>query len=194
MRVSLLVIDIQKDFCEGGILAARNTGSLLGPLNRAVLAASSARIPVVFTRDWHPIDHGSFVGQGGPWPPHCVQNSEGAEFAPGLTIPKNSLILNKGVAQGDDGYSMFVGTPLLEWLRRDNIESVAVCGIATEYCVLESVKDGLRNQFKVYLLEDLIRPIERDVGDSDKALAEMQLLGAIIMKSTDWVKNVAPSR
>lgn len=194
MRVSLLVIDVQKDFCEGGILAARDTGSLLGPLNQAVLAASSARIPVIFTRDWHPVDHGSFVGQGGPWPAHCVQNTEGSEFAPGLTIPKNSLILNKGVAQSDDGYSMFVGTPLLEWLHRDNIESIAVCGIATEYCVLESVKDGLKNQFKVFLLTDLIRPIERDVGDAEKALAEMELLGATTMESRDWIKNVAANR
>jgi len=117
-----------------------------------------------------------------------VQNSHGAAFASKLAIPESSSILDKGVAHDDDGYSMFVGTCLLSWLCQNAIDTIAVCGIATEYCVLESVRDALRNRFKVLLLEDLVRPIEREAGDAVRAVSEMKELGATIVKSANWIK------
>jgi nicotinamidase/pyrazinamidase len=188
MKQALLVIDVQNDFCEGGLLAARDTATLIQPLNRALEKASSVDMRVILTRDWHPKDHSSFQQQGGPWPPHCVQNSSGAEFAVGLRVPSGSRILDKGVQRDDDGYSMFVRTPLDEWLQHDEIESIAVCGIATEYCVLESVRDGIANGFSVQLLSDLIRPIEARPGDSENALAEMEQLGAKLLTSNEWLR------
>lgn len=190
MRVALLVIDVQKDFCKGGVLAAKNTETLVGPLNKLISEAMAAGIPVIFTRDWHPAEHGSFVSMGGPWPPHCVQGTDGAQFASGLIVPAGARILDKGVAPYDDGYSMFVGTLLAEWLERLKVGAVAVCGIATEYCVLESVKDAVRNRLKVFLLGDLVRPIDRQPGDSDKAIAEMEQLGAESSNSEDFVAQL----
>jgi nicotinamidase/pyrazinamidase len=187
MDLALLVIDVQNDFCEGGVLAARGTSTLINSLNETMHAAATSRVPVSLTRDWHPPDHGSFVQFGGPWPPHCVQGSRGAEFADGLAVPTDAYVVNKGMSKDDDGYSMFVGTTLSEWLENLGIDRLAVCGIATEYCVLESVRDAIKKGLGVVLLEDLIRPIEQRPGDAARAISEMRQMGVETMLSRRWL-------
>ncbi|MBN2290221.1 MAG: isochorismatase family protein, partial [Candidatus Glassbacteria bacterium] len=75
MQDALLVVDIQVDFCEGGALAAHDTGSVIGPVNELIAGYSAAGRLVVFTRDWHPENHCSFLSQGGQWPPHCIKDT-----------------------------------------------------------------------------------------------------------------------
>jgi nicotinamidase/pyrazinamidase len=104
-----------------------------------------------------------------------------------MIVPPQAYILDKGVLHDDDSYSMFVGTSLSQWLGRLEVDTLAVCGIATEYCVLESVRDAIRNRLKVFLLEDLVRPIDRQPGDADKAIAEMLRLGAKLSNSREWM-------
>ena len=187
VKAALLVIDVQHDFCEGGVLEAQLTSTLIDPLNRLVDSCAAAEIPVIFTRDWHPPDHSSFISQGGPWPPHCVSNTRGAEFAAGLCVPSTAIIINKGVATDDDGYSMFDRTNLTDTLETLGLTELAVCGIAAEYCVLESVRDSRRRHFRTIVLEDLVRAIEVRPGDVDRAFGEMRNLGAVLSTSDQWI-------
>ena len=185
----LLVIDVQRDFCEGGVLAAQLTSTLINPLNHLAEFCAAAEIPVIFTRDWHPPDHKSFLLQGGPWPPHCVWNSRGAEFAAGLRVPSTAIVINKGVARDDDGYSMFDRTNLIETLEALDPTELTVCGIAAEYCVLESVRDSRRQDYPTIVLQDLVRAIEVRPGDAEAAFTEMRNLGAVLSTSEHWTRT-----
>jgi len=191
VTTALLVIDVQNDFCEGGVLAAQDTSTLLKPLNRTISRAMAVGVQPIFTRDWHPVDHSSFTTEGGPWPPHCVQGTPGALFASGLLVPKQAHIVSKGVLPDDNGYSMFVSTDLREWLNTRRISVLAACGIATEYCVLDSVKDALRCGFAVSVLRDLIRPIEAHPGDAARAIQELRAWGADMLDSHSWLCSLA---
>ena len=186
---ALLVIDVQNDFLEGQALGARDTSHLIPGINRVVKECSRLRVPTFFTRDWHPANHSSFRSEGGIWPSHCVQNTHGAKFADGLSLPDGSIIITKGQAVNDDGYSMFEDTSLQEHLERLKIKNIAVCGIATEYCVLESVKDAAARNFKVTLLIDLVCSIEASPGDAFAAIDRMRSAGAVLMKSEAWLAN-----
>ena len=191
MNEALIVIDVQNDFCEGGALAAQGTKSLITPLNATIDKCIRLGVPGIFTRDWHPIDHSSFRNQGGLWPIHCIQNTFGAKFHAGLRIPENALIVDKGFEQLDDGYSMLRGTNLKSLLFELDVRSLAICGIATEYCVLESVRDACRFEYGVIVLEDLVRPVDVEEGDGMAALAEMVDLGARLELSTEWVSKLS---
>ena len=191
LKSALVVVDVQNDFCEGGVLAAQSTSSLIGPLNQVVDSCTVAGMSVFFTRDWHPLDHSSFLSQGGPWPPHCVRNTRGAAFPDRLHVSSDATIVNKGVAKNDDGYSMFGGTNLAETLAALEIGGLAVCGIAAEYCVLESVRDACRRGFRTVVLEDLVRAIEVRPGDLQRALHEMEALGAVLSTSGRWIESNA---
>jgi nicotinamidase-related amidase len=183
---ALVVVDVQRDFCEGGVLPARSTTTLIGPLNALTGACAAWNVPIVFTRDWHPPDHSSFQAGGGRWPAHCVRGTPGAEFAPGLKIAPGATIIDKGVDRDAPGYSAFETTDLARRLADSGVTGLAVCGIATEYCVLESVKDARRLGFGVILLEDLIRPIDASPGDAERAVCEMQALGVERSSSARW--------
>ena len=188
LNFALLVIDVQKDFCEGGVLSARNTTSLIQPLNETISWTVIHKTLCVFTRDWHPLDHCSFVTEGGLWPVHCVQDSAGAEFAGGLTMPDSNLVLNmrKDINKDEISYSAFGSTTLEQDLKARNIDTLGISGIATEYCVRETVLDALKYNFKVLILTDLIRPIEVNPGDSGRALVDMTAAGATLISSIEW--------
>ena len=112
MQDALLVVDMQVDFCEGGALVAHDTESMIDAVNALVADyAAQARL-VIFTRDWHPTDHCSFRDQGGPWPPHCVKETRGAQLHPGLEIPPCQLLVSKATGQDKEAYSAFDGTGL----------------------------------------------------------------------------------
>lgn len=175
---ALIVIDMQNDFLPGGRLAVTGGGDIIPQLNRYLAYFAAHRLPVVATRDWHPPDHCSFQPQGGPWPPHCIAGSDGAGFHPGLELPIATHIVSKATARESDAYSAFSGTQLDELLQSLHIQRVFVGGLATEYCVFNTVKDALQLRYATFVLEDAVRAIEQQSGDGQRALQEMFDLGA----------------
>ena len=186
MRHALIVVDVQRDFCEGGALAASDTLSLLEPLCRFVHAARRAGAKIVFTQDWHPPNHSSFQMQGGPWPIHCVAGSAGAELMPPLATEPGDLIIHKGVSVAGAGYSGFESTELLDSLRALAVTEIAVCGIATEYCVRATAIDAANARFKVTVLRDLIRAVQASaVAD---VLQDLAAAGIACRDCSDWLQ------
>lgn len=179
---ALIVVDVQRDFLPGGSLAVPRGDEVVPVLNRYIRRFRGIA-PVVATRDWHPPDHCSFAEQGGPWPPHCVRGTAGAEFAPELELSEEAAIVSKATESERDAYSGFDGTELEDLLKRQGVERVSVGGLATDYCVLETVKDARKAGFEVLLLTDAIRAVGVEPGDEEAALAEMQAAGARPVKS-----------
>jgi len=172
---ALVVVDVQLDFCPGGALPVPEGARVVPVLNEYIKQFAAARAPIIFTRDWHPSNHSSFISQGGPWPPHCIQNTEGAKFHPSLIIPPEAQIVSKADSR-DEAYSFFQGTDLAKKLHRQ-IQTLFVGGLATDYCVKETVLDGLKENFDMYLLEDACRGVEVNPGDSQKAIQLMVAKG-----------------
>src|SRR5215813_10219320 len=104
-NAALVVVDVQRDFCEGGALAAANTVSLLEPLKKFIDQSRRRSVLIVFTRDWHPENHSSFASAGGPWPVHCVAGHEGSELMPPLHAEVQDVMIHKGVGAEGAGYS-----------------------------------------------------------------------------------------
>lgn len=175
---ALLVVDVQNDFLPGGSLAVPEGDAVLAPLNRCLRLFSGKNLPVYASRDWHPPDHVSFRAQGGPWPPHCVANTRGAAFAAGLDLPSDAVVISKADTRGHDAYSAFEGTDLDRRLKDAGVHRLVAGGLATDYCVLNSVKDALALGYEVILLTDAVRAVEAKPGDGERALAEMRRLGA----------------
>jgi nicotinamidase/pyrazinamidase len=176
-HTALVVVDIQNDFCPGGALPVVDGDKVVPVLNKYVERFTKARAPILFTRDWHPPDHSSFKAQGGPWPPHCVQNSEGAQFHAGLLIPPEGEIVSKADKK-DEAYSFFQGTDLAQKLKERGIKRLLVGGLATDYCVKETVLDGLSYGFEVFVLDDASKGVNVKPDDSDNALRMMVSKGA----------------
>ena len=175
---ALIVIDMQNDFLPGGSLAIAGGDAIIPQLNRYLAYFAAHRLPVLATRDWHPPDHCSFHEQGGPWPPHCIAGSGGAAFHPDLELPIDTHLVSKATARESDAYSGFCGTQLDKLLHSLHIRRVFIGGVATEYCVFNTVKDALRLRYDTFVLEDAIRSIERQLGDGQRALQEMIHVGA----------------
>lgn len=185
-HTALVVVDIQIDFCPGGALAVADGDKVVEPLNKYIEKFRVAGAPIIFTRDWHPPDHSSFKSQGGPWPPHCVQGTEGTKFHPDLVIPPEEEVVSKADRK-DEAYSFFQGTDLAERLHKRGIKRLLVGGLATDYCVKETVLDGLREGFEVFHLDDASRGVNIKPDDSEHALREMVSKGAkrITIKDLD---------
>ncbi len=175
---ALVVVDVQVDFLPGGSLAVPHGDEVVPVLNRWLAAAAARGLPVFATRDWHPPDHCSFRAQGGPWPPHCVAGSAGAAFAPGLRLPPGATVVSKATGPDRDAYSGFEGTDLDARLRAAGARRLLVGGLATDYCVLATVRDARRLGLEVLLLADAVRAVEVRPGDGARALEEMRRAGA----------------
>ncbi len=175
---ALIVVDVQNDFLPGGSLAVPEGDAVVPVLNRYASAFAAGRFPIYATRDWHPSDHCSFKAQGGPWPPHCVANSPGARFAPGLKLPTQTVVISKATATDKDAYSGFEGTDLDARLRAQGVKRVFVGGLATDYCVLNTVRDARKLGYDVMLLTDAIRAVNVKPDDGRNAETEMRRLGA----------------
>jgi nicotinamidase/pyrazinamidase len=175
---ALIVVDVQNDFLPGGSLAVPRGDEVVEPLNRYAETFARAGRPVFATRDWHPSNHCSFQAQGGPWPPHCVQDTPGAAFAPGLRLPPGTTVISKATRADKDAYSGFEGTDLDARLKQLGIQRLFIGGLATDYCVLNTVKDARRLGYEVYLLTDAIRAVDVKPGDGQRAEEEMRKLGA----------------
>ncbi|RMF84962.1 MAG: nicotinamidase [Nitrospirae bacterium] len=175
---ALLVVDVQNDFLPGGALAVAGGDAVVAPLNRAIDRFARAGLPVVASRDHHPPDHCSFRNQGGPWPPHCVAGTPGADFAPDLALPEGAVVVSKATRKEADAYSAFDGTGLAERLHELGVRRLFVGGLATDYCVKASALDALAAGFQVVLLTDAIRAVEAAPGDGAAAIEAMQAAGA----------------
>ncbi len=175
---ALILVDVQRDFCMGGAFPVPDGDSIVPVLNQYVQKFAAARAPIYATRDWHPPNHISFTSQGGSWPQHCVQNTDGAAFHPGLELPERVTIISKALEPSSDAYSGFEGTNLAEDLRNQGINRLFIGGLATDYCVKHTVLDALDLGFDVILLEDAIRGVDVTAGDSDKAIRDMVEKGA----------------
>lgn len=184
---ALLIVDVQRDFLPGGALAVPGGDAVVPVLNRYIAQAQRSGSPVIASRDWHPEDHCSFHAQGGPWPPHCVEATPGAELAPDLRLPPGALIFNKGTCPEAEAYSAFSGTALAANLRRLGVRRLVVGGLATDYCVLSTVRDALHGGFEVFVLEDAVRAVDASPGDGDKALREMREAGAVLVNEGERV-------
>jgi len=183
-KKALIVVDVQNDFCPGGSLAVAHGDDVVAPLNKLMKEFLDRGEPVFKTRDWHPANTKHFKINGGSmWPVHCVQNTSGAEFHPDLLDDQRITVISKGFDESADGYSGFDGTDLGKKLRDDGVEEVWVGGLATDYCVKETVLDARREGFEVKALADAMLPVNVNPLDGRKALEEMSAAGAEIVGS-----------
>ena len=184
-RDTLLIVDVQADFLPRGRLAVPGGDAVVPALNGYLALARRKGLRVFASRDWHPLNHCSFREQGGPWPEHCVAGTPGAEFAQGLELPPDAVIISKAVAAGSDAYSAFAGTDLERLLRELRVTRLLVGGLATDYCVLNTVRDARKAGFEVLLLRDAIHAVNVKPGDGEHAEREMREVGAVPVHAGD---------
>lgn len=176
---ALLIVDLQNDFLPGGALAVPNGDRVIAPINALIDLYHGRGLPIYASRDWHPADHCSFTAQGGPWPLHCVAASEGALFSEGLRLPEEAIVVSKALTAQEDAYSAFNGTGLARSMLADGVTRLTVCGLATDYCVLNTVLDGIDAGFEVLVALEATRAVEVTPGDGDRAIARMLSRGAV---------------
>jgi nicotinate phosphoribosyltransferase len=182
---ALLLVDVQADFLPGGALGVPGGDQVVPILNRYLAQFVRRSLPVFATRDWHTQDHCSFKAQGGPWPPHCIQGTRGGEFAPGLALPAEAFVVSKATDPAAEAYSGFAGTGLDAALRAAGVRRVFVGGLATDYCVLETVRDARARGFEVVLARDAIRAVNAREQDGRNAEEAMYRLGAVPAELAD---------
>ena len=178
---ALLVVDVQNDFCPGGALEVPCGDAVVPVLNRWLEAAAAAGVPIIASRDWHPVEHCSFQDQGGPWPPHCIQDTHGAAFHPDLALPSEAVRVSKGAAFDRDAYSAFDGTGLATYLRRRGVRRLLVGGLAEDVCVQETVRGARDAGFEVQVILDAVRAVDPD--GSAEARRAMTEAGAGLLES-----------
>lgn len=194
---ALIVIDVQNDFCPGGLLAVADGQAIVPGIN--ALMSDFSR--VILTQDWHPAHHSSFASEHpgaaaydltqmpyGPqvlWPDHCIQGSDGAAFHPELRTDPAALIIRKGMNPAIDSYSAFfendhlTPTGLGGFLSDRGISHVTLVGLATDFCVQYSALDAARLGLNVTVIPGLCRAIDLH-GSLGAAMAAMQGAGVQI--------------
>jgi len=193
--VALVIVDVQNDFADPkGSLSVRGAPAIVPVVNAQAAAARQGGALVALTQDWHPSRTPHFIRDGGPWPPHCVVDTWGAEFYPSLDVPEGTPIVRKG-SNGEDGYSAFtmrdpgsgrdVPTMLQPLLQAAGVEEVVIVGLATDYCVKATALDAIRLGFRTVVLTDGIAAVNVAEGDGDRALAELKVAGAYLQGSTE---------
>ena len=175
---ALIIVDLQNDFLPGGALGVPQGDDVVAPIQQLIDLYQAHGLPIYASRDWHPEGHCSFTAQGGPWPVHCIAGSNGAAFSSAINLEQFSTVISKATTIEKDAYSAFNGTGLGEQMRARGIERVAVCGLATDYCVLNTAKDALAEGFATLLVLDAIRAVDVNPGDGARAIAQMQDAGA----------------
>jgi nicotinamidase/pyrazinamidase len=161
-RDGLMIVDVQKDFCPGGLLAIPEGDQIVPVLNHWIDLARVALTPIYVSRDWHPLRHISFQEQGGKWPPHCIQDTSGARFHPALRVPADATKITKGVRFDKDQNSAFYETGLRERLRLDGVERLWIGGLAQDVCVLATALDARALGMDVILIDRATRPVTRE--------------------------------
>lgn len=181
---TLLVVDVQADFCPGGALAVKGGNDIVPVINKYVDEFVKNGDDIVYTRDWHPGNHSSFIERGGPWPPHCVRGTFGALFHPQLDV--RGTIFSKGMDAEHEEYSAAHDSrsPLVRYLHAMNTTQIYVCGIATDYCVKQHVLDLTANHISggkwgVWVLTDAVAAVNIKEDDGVRALEAMVRAGAV---------------
>ena len=188
-ETALLVVDVQNDFADpAGSLYVHDGEQVIPMANEQVEQATSAGSYVVYSQDWHPASTPHFQSEGGPWPAHCVKDSWGSSLHADLRVEGDAV--HKG-DQGGDGYSAFSErdlssgetepTMLQRLLREHGVERLVICGLATDYCVVETVEDARGLGYDVDVLRDGIRAVERATGDGERAIQRMLDVGAEVI-------------
>ncbi len=178
---ALVVVDVQNDYCPGGAVAVPGGDDVIDVINWLMPNFHH----VIATQDFHPPGHSSFVEQGGPWPEHCVRETLGAEFHPGLNIAKIDDVVQKGTDLDVDGHSGFAGTDLADRLREMDVTRVFVTGLATDYGVRETVFEAIENGFDAVLVVDAVAAVDTGVADGERAIGEMRKAGATLASSDE---------
>jgi nicotinamidase/pyrazinamidase len=198
---ALVLVDLQKDFLPGGSLAVEEGDQVIPKVNNMLNHSFDL---VVATQDWHPANHGSFASnhenkkpgdiidlQGTEqilWPDHCVQNSEGAEFADDLDTEKIDKIIKKGTDPNIDSYSGFYdnehkkATGLHDYLKQKNIDSLVIAGLAADVCVRFTALDALELGYKTQVVKDATRAVEKEEGYK-QTMNELKEKGAELISS-----------
>lgn len=189
-KSALIIVDVQNDFLSGGTLAVPNGDQVIEPLNKYIELFNKKGLPVFATRDWHPRNHVSFKERRGPWPPHCIQNTQGAEISKKLRLPPNVKIIDKAFSLDRDSYSGFQETILDLELRKLGIRRLFIGGLATDYCIKATVLDSLELGFETVLLLDAVKGVDINPGDSENAIRTMILRGSIAITLEDLVIDV----
>ena len=175
---ALLIVDLQNDFCPGGALAVSEGDRVVPVINRLL----SHFDVIVASKDWHPVGSVHFK----KWPPHCVQDSAGAEFHPQLLRGKIQQVFLKGTQDRDDGYSAFEATnlDLTTYLKQADITELYLVGLATDYCVKSSALDAAKNGFRAYVVTDAVAAVNVRPDDGSNALGEMKRAGITLLDSS----------
>ena len=177
---ALLVVDVQNDFCSGGSLEVPGGDEVITVLNRWTRKAQETRTPTFFTRDWHPANHISFKARGGPWPPHCVQNTPGAEFHPNLLVPDTAVVISKGDCPEKECYSALGVPRLAHDLKKEEIRRLWIGGLTLDYCVVETALDARKLGLEVHVLREATRAVNANAGDEGRAIERMVAAGVHI--------------
>lgn len=183
IKKALLVVDLQNDFCSKGALAVPGGEKTVPDINKYIKIFSRNNLPIFATRDWHPKKTAHFKKYGGTWPVHCLQGTKGAQFYPKLRLPKETVLLYKGMGPKRNSYSAFQaedesGINFLSLLEILGIEEIYIAGLATDYCVKFSCIDAIKSGLKVKILTDAIRGVNLKPDDSKEAIKKMVLAGA----------------
>lgn len=187
----LLIVDVLNDFVTGS-LAVPNAKSIIPIINKYIEKFEY----ILFCKEKHPVNHCSFVAQGGPWPPHCVADTYGAELYSDLNVPEDLWMIYKGTLTDKEAYSAFEATQLLtgtpsspsydsviidkldlsSYLRLMGIKRLFICGLATEYCIKATVLDATKNKKfngPVFLLVDAIKAVKTASENASSSMREM---------------------
>ncbi len=175
---ALLVTDMQLCFLPGGELGVPDGDKLIPVLNEYIKKFKEAKMPIFASRDWHPPNHISFKAQGGPWPPHCIQQSESAKFHPDLKLPENTVVLSKATDPNKESYSVFGAENFAQELKSKGVKRLFIGGLATDYCVVNTVLDARKLGFEAVVLMDATLGINAKPGDVDRAVENMAKSGA----------------
>jgi len=182
-RAALLIVDVQNDFCPGGALPVPDGDRVIEPVNRAIERFAAAGLPILASRDWHLPSTRHFREYGGTWPVHCVQDTDGAAFHPGLRLPEGTVLISKGINPDLDGYSAFEGVSedgatLTAILENLGIQQLYLAGLATDYCILFTAREALQSGLAVTVLTDAVAGVDLTPRASDLALQELHSSGA----------------
>jgi len=153
----LVVVDVQNDFFPNGSLPVPEAESLIQPLNEAIKYAKEAGFLIIFTQDWHPINHSSFEDNEGDWKPHCIKETNGAALHPDLFQPYNAQYVRFGVEPELDGYSPYENPLMDQLINNIQIRRVYITGIALEYCVYATCKQTRERNKETIAIDTLIR-------------------------------------
>jgi nicotinamidase/pyrazinamidase len=161
---ALIIVDVQNDFCPGGALAITDGDQVAGVLNAWIAVALEKHAVIYASRDWHTTEHLSFSAWGGPWPPHCVEDTPGAEFHRQLNLPADVCVITKGDRSDKDQYSAFDETGLAHDLRRRGVRRVWIGGLALDVCVMATALDAVREGFETHVILHACRPVTVEGG------------------------------